>query len=103
MQTVRAYTLNDMIRLIHERTLCMELPRAVRLELVPSLAAIARRLAMGCDEKVQLLALSGAFIDARLRCGRILDEAQKEEEVMQDVDAVEGPDESGRPEKVARN
>jgi len=61
----KGYALDDFLQLLHQRLAAMELPVQVRLSLLPTLADIDWRLKQGCNDRVQLAAIVGAFHEAR--------------------------------------
>jgi len=61
----KGYALDDFLQLLHRRLAAMDLPVQVRLSLLPTLADIDWRLKQGCNERVQLAAIVGAFHEAR--------------------------------------
>lgn len=66
LKTKKGLALVDVIRELHPFVFSINMPPAIRVQLVNSLADIEYRLAFGPSEKLQLGAMIGAFTHARI-------------------------------------
>eukprot|EP00923_Selenidium_pygospionis_P012962 GHVN01022327.1.p1 GENE.GHVN01022327.1~~GHVN01022327.1.p1 ORF type:complete len:356 (+),score=55.82 GHVN01022327.1:120-1187(+) len=71
MQTVRGYSLQDIITAIYDKSLTVEWPLIPPLVLFPRLAEIEHRLTHGADESIQAAALVSAFIEVRIELEKL--------------------------------
>jgi len=58
-------TLEDIVRDLHLTVMKSGLPKLHKMYVVLRLAEIEQRIALGCNEKVQVASLVGAFIEIR--------------------------------------
>lgn len=61
----KGYAVDDFLQLMHQRLVLIELPVRQRLQLTCALADIDWRLKQGCNERIQLAAIVGAFHESR--------------------------------------
>ena len=61
----RSLTLEDMARELHKVTMESGLPEIHKMYVILRLAEIEQRIAQGCNEKLQIASLVGAFIEIR--------------------------------------
>lgn len=61
----KGLTLEDLVRDLHKAVMAAELPRKGKLYVVLRLAEIEQRIAVGCNEKLQVASIVGAFIEIR--------------------------------------
>lgn len=57
----RGLALLDVVRELHRQVVLLELPGAVLANIIDNLAQIEKRLADGCSEKIQAVAIAAAF------------------------------------------
>lgn len=61
LKVEKGLALQDLISDVYDYVHSIELPSTCRIFLVDQLASIEYRIASGCEDKLQLLALIGAF------------------------------------------
>jgi replication factor C subunit 3/5 len=57
----RGLALLDVVRELHRQVVLLELPGAVLANIIDNLAQIEKRLADGCSEQIQAVAIAAAF------------------------------------------
>lgn len=65
MKIERSLTLEDIVRDLHLVVMGSGLPKLHKMYVVLRLAEIEQRIALGCNEKVQIASMVGAFIEIR--------------------------------------
>ena len=66
LKTERSLTLEDIVRELHLKVMGCGLPQDRKIFLIRRLADIEGRIAIGCNEKLQVVSMVGAFVEARV-------------------------------------
>jgi replication factor C subunit 3/5 len=65
LKVERSLTLDDIVRELHTTVMKSGLPQIHKMYVVIRLSDIEQRIAIGCNEKVQIASLVGAFVEIR--------------------------------------
>ncbi|CAI2375344.1 unnamed protein product [Moneuplotes crassus] len=65
LKTAKSLTLEDLVRSLHKSVMSTDLNNKIKIFLVKRLANVEQRIAIGCNEKLQVSSIVGAFIEIR--------------------------------------